>query len=120
MAHSTGGVAAPRVSNELRPAVNAASWLSAEPSRFDLDTFFILQKGNLAVLHESQALLADAIHSIARIQHSYLEQLQRDFSPAAAVGRGSTVARDIVGLVANAQARIAALLARGARLNLDR
>ena len=35
--------------------------------KFDLDAFFILHKGNLAVVHEAQAVLADAIHEIARV-----------------------------------------------------
>jgi hypothetical protein len=108
MANATGGA----------PQLHATDWAVVQPAGFDLDTFFIVQKGNLAVLHEAQALLADAIHAVARAQHVYLQQLRQDFSPLAAVGGGMSTAREVVELVADAQARIGSLLSRGLRLNL--
>ena len=119
MVDFTGGVASPHVSSGLRPTLLVGTTSVVEPPPFDLETLFILQKGNLAVLHEAQALLADAMQAIARAQNVYLEQLLRDASPVAAVGRGVGVTRDVIGLAAEAYQRIGALLWRGARLNLD-
>ena len=119
MADSTGGAEALRGSNELRATAASTPWPTVVSSSFDLDTFFIVQKGNLAVLHEAQALLTDAIHAIARVQQVYLEQLRQDFSPLAAVSGGMSTAREVADLAADAQARIGVLLSRGLRLNLD-
>ncbi len=119
MPDPTGGAAAPWVSDMLRPTASVTSGPNIASARFDLDTIFIVQKGNLAVLHEAQALLADAVHSMARTQQAYFEQLQRSFSPLDAVGQGIAMARDVYGLAAEVSQRVGALLSRGVRLNLE-
>jgi hypothetical protein len=117
MGDTMGGAGLAHLSS--RPLVRAVAAPGSEPARFDIDTFFILQKGNLAVLHEAQALLADAIHAIVRAQHGYLVRLRHDLSPLSVVEGGMAAARDVVELAADAQARIGDLLSRGLRLNLD-
>ena len=104
--------------------------------KFDLDAFFILHKGNLAVVHEAQAVLADAIHEIARVQYGYVEQVLADTraalsgneltEPAAAlanakavVEQSASVTKEVLGLTLDAQKRIRELLFRRARTNLD-
>jgi hypothetical protein len=107
-----------------------------ELRKFDLDAFFILHKGNLAVIHEAQAVLADAMHAIARAQFGYVEQVLADSkavlsgqdlakpdaamaSARATVEKGVTVAKEVLGLAADAQKRVGELLSRRARANLD-
>ena len=104
--------------------------------KFDLDAFFILHKGNLAVVHEAQAVLADAIHEIARVQYGYVERVLADTraalsgneptEPAAAlanakavVEQSASVTKEVLGLTLDAQKRIRELLFRRARTNLD-
>jgi hypothetical protein len=119
MAETMGGAGSAHLSSRLGPNAADPSHAIGESAPFDLDTFFIVQKGNLAVLHEAQALLADAVHAIARTQQSYLVQLRHDLSPLSALGGGISAARDVLGVAADAQARIGDLLSRGLRLNLD-
>ena len=109
---------------------------AVELPKFDLEAFFILHKGNLAVVHEAQAVLADAIHEIARVQYGYAEQVIADTRAAlswngltepeaalanakAAVEQSASVAKEMVGLALDAQKRIRELLFRRVRTNLD-
>ena len=103
---------------------------------FDLDSLFIVHKGNLAVVHEAQALLADAAHEIARVQYDQLQQLLtggRRFAsvigsaePAAVLGYAHAAlegavatASTVAHLALDAHHRVGHLLARRARSNMD-
>jgi hypothetical protein len=131
------------------PDAHAESFSASEPTltlvptkhpamplpAFDLDAYFILHKGNLAVIHEAQAMLADAIHSIARAQFGYVEQVVAEgkavlanqdlVRPAAAIAnaqitieRTVAVTKQVLSLATDAQRRVGELISRRARANL--
>src|SRR5215213_778631 len=69
------------------PTQRASTWPrdsrpAPEPTGIDLDSLFILHKGNLAVIHEAQAVLADAVQEIVRVQCGYVEQFLADAKAA--------------------------------------
>ena len=84
------------------PTQHASTWprdsrTAPEATGIDLDFLFILHKGNLAVIHEAQAVLADAVQEIVRVQCGYVEQFLADAKAALlgqeAVQPGATLVR---------------------------
>ena len=53
----------------------------ADRPGFDVESWLILQKGNLAVAEEVRALVADAVGEIARTQCRYLQKTVRGAGP---------------------------------------
>ena len=104
--------------------------------KLDIDTLFGLQKANLATVHEAQALLVDAAHAIARLQHGWTAETVAGARAAlsrktpqqpqivlaetkAAAEKAGNVAKEAVDLAAAAQRRVADLFTRRAAANLD-
>lgn len=89
---------------------------------FDVESWLILQKGNLAVAEEVRALVADAVGEIARTQCRYLQKTVRGAGPAAGAsaywGLTLTTTEEVIGHALEAQREIGGLLARCMRLNL--
>ena len=120
--------------NTPKPTQHTSTWprdsrTAPESTGIDLDSLFILHKGNLAVIHEAQAVIADAVQEIVRVQCSYVERFLAD-AKAALLGRetvrpGATLvcsastAKEVVELAVAAQTRVGDLLTRLARANLD-
>jgi hypothetical protein len=115
---------------------------SFEPKRFeptfpklDLDALFGAQKANLAVAHEAQRVLVDAGQAIAKVQQGYLEQAVAEAKAAlaskqvskpeavlaevkAAAEKTVVTAKEVVGLAAAAQRRVAELVAQRTAANV--
>jgi hypothetical protein len=115
---------------------------SFEPKRFeptfpklDLDALFGAQKANLAVAHEAQRVLGDAGQAIAKVQQGYLEQAVAEAKAAlaskqvskpeavlaevkAAAEKTVVTAKEVVGLAAAAQRRVAELVAQRTAANV--
>lgn len=89
---------------------------------FDVDSWLILQKGNLAVAEEVRALVADAVGEIARTQCRFLQRTVRSVGPVAGAsaywGLTLTTTEEVIGHALDAQREIGGLLARCLRVNL--
>jgi len=120
--------------NTPKQTQHASTWpgdsrSAPEASGIDLDSLFIIHKGNLAVIHEAQAVLADAVQEIVRVQCAYVEQFLADAKaallgqgavrPGATLVRGASTAKEVVELAVGAQQRVGDLLSKLARANLD-
>ena len=101
--------------------------------KIDLDALFAMQKANLAVIHEAQAVLVDAGQAIAKVQQGYLEQAVAKAALAskqvskpeavlaevkAAAGKTVVTAKEVVGLAVAAQRRVAELVAQRTAANV--
>jgi hypothetical protein len=110
----------------------AALGPSNAPTRLDLESMFIVHRGNLAVMHEAQAMMADAGQEVVRIQCRHLEAMLAEAGRVeiatpgeavaraiAAAGRACVVAATVAGLSLDVVERVGDLLMRRARTNLD-
>lgn len=120
-----------------RPASGAQSQPTVlDSSAFDLQSFFIVQQGNLAVAHEAQAVLAEAAHTIAHVQYRYAEHALADARTMFAANpwtgmaellavtrdaaaRSASVAQEIFDLAYHSQRRARELLSRRISTNVD-
>jgi len=129
MANATVGDVGIPESTQRAPTWPRDSRPASEPTGIDLDSLFILHKGNLAVIHEAQAVLADAVQEIVRVQCGYVEQFLADAKaallgreavrPGATLIRSASTAKEVVELAVGAQQRVGDLLSKLARANLD-
>lgn len=128
MAEATVGEGELRASGESAPGRLREPPPLPEPSGIDVDALFILHKGNLAVMHEAQAVLADAVQEIVRAQCGCVEQFLAEaraamlgqdlLRPGAALVRSASTTKEVVELAMTAQQRVADLLTKLARANL--
>ena len=103
--------------------------------KLDLDVVLTAQKANLAVVHEAQRVLVDAGQAIAKVQQGYLEQAVAEAKVAlaskqvskpeavlaevkAVAGKTLVTAKEVVGLAAAAQRRVAELVAQRTAANV--
>jgi hypothetical protein len=101
--------------------------------KLDLDAVLTAQKANLAVVHEAQRVLVDAGQAIAKVQQGYLEQAEAKAALAskqvskpeavlaevkAAAEKTVVTAKEVVGLAAAAQRRVAELVAQRTAANV--
>ncbi|MFL5333199.1 MAG: hypothetical protein ACJ8H8_08445 [Geminicoccaceae bacterium] len=129
MANATVGDVGIPESTRRAPTWPRDSRPASGTTGIDLDSLFILHKGNLAVIHEAQAVIADAVQEIVRVQCSYVERFLADAKaallgretvrPGATLVRSASTAKEVVELAVAAQTRVGDLLTRLARANLD-
>jgi hypothetical protein len=103
--------------------------------KLDLDAVLTAQKANLAVAHEAQRVLVDAGQAIAKMQQGYVEQAVAKAKAAlaskqvskpeavlaevkAAAEKTVVTAKEVVGLAAAAQRRVAELVAQRTAANV--
>ena len=104
--------------------------------KVDLDALFALQAANLAAAHEVQSIVLDAVHAIARVQHGWVEESvasvkaalsAKEPKPAdailadvkAATEKAVAVGKQGIDLGVAAQQRVADLVAKRVRANID-
>lgn len=104
--------------------------------KVDLDALFGLQKANLAVAYEAQTVLVDAFQAIVRLQHDYALDVAATVKAAAATktpAKPETVLADVkaaaekavavtkegVDLGVAAQQRVASLVSKRVKANVD-
>jgi hypothetical protein len=104
--------------------------------KLDLDALFGLQKANLAVVQETQAVVLDAVQAIVRLQHGYAAEVVETLKAAAAAkqpAKPETVLADVkaaaekavavtkqgVDLGVAAQQRVAELVTERAKANVE-
>jgi hypothetical protein len=117
-------------------ALDLTELARSEPPKLDIDAYFILHQGNLAVLQEAQAVVADAVEAIGRAQFGYVERIIADAKAAltdkdlptpetvlkaakATLDQSVAVVREVTVLATDAQKRVGELLSRRVRANLD-
>jgi hypothetical protein len=84
--------------------------------KLDLDAVLTAQKANLAVVHEAQRVLVDAGQAIAKVQQGYLERAVAEAKAAAE--KTVVTGKEVVGLAAAAQRRVAELVAQRTAANV--
>ena len=128
MAEASAGELQLRASGEPASGLMRDQPQVPEPAGIDVGSLFILHKGNLAVMHEAQAVLADAVQEIVRVQCGCVEQFLTDaraallgqdlLRPGQTFVRGASTASEVVELAMAAQQRVGDLLTKLARANL--
>jgi hypothetical protein len=103
--------------------------------KIDLDALFGVQKANLAVVQETQSVVLEAAQAIMRLQHGYASEVATTLKPAtvkepkqpqavladvqAAAEKAVAVTKQGVDLGVAAQQRVAELVSKRVKANVD-